>query len=133
MLLTQQQAVRVCSWCGIRVRVLIGQGRTVPQPNSLTYATQHWSQVLELMKVQVSLTCQAATDVLPPQCITLQISINLTVPQMLQAPLPRQEKVLHQEVTGNNADAVVTPTHAPQLTHAWVIQRARQREETEMR
>lgn len=66
------------------------------------------------------LTSQAAGAVLPAQGVALQVGIQQAVPVVLQAPLPRQQQVLHQEAGADDAAAVVQPACAPQLAHAGI-------------
>ena len=63
---------------------------------------------------------KAARAVLPAQSVTLQVSIQQAVPVVLQAPLPRQQQVLHQEAGTDDSTPVVQPACGPQLAHGCV-------------
>eukprot|EP00955_Chlamydomonas_euryale_P017906 190732-Chlamydomonas_euryale.AAC.13 len=61
--------------------------------------------------------CHAASNVLPAERITLQVSIKLRIPKVLKAPLPWQQQVLDQKRGRHNTQPIVSPTCAPQLLH----------------
>jgi hypothetical protein len=75
-------------------------------------------RVRERVPYTAERACKASADILPAQCVTLQVGVYLAVPQVLEAPLPWQQQVLHQKVAGNHTHTVVTPAHRPQLPHA---------------
>lgn len=68
-------------------------------------------------------TCKATGDVLPAERGALEVGVQQRVPVVLEAPLPGQQQVLHQEAGAHNAAAVVQPARAPQLPHACIHQR----------
>mmetsp|Transcript_44136 Transcript_44136/g.110824 ORF Transcript_44136/g.110824 Transcript_44136/m.110824 type:complete len:510 (-) Transcript_44136:515-2044(-) len=70
---------------------------------------------------------QASRHVLKAQGVALHIRVQQRVPEVLQAPLPRQEQVLHEEAGADHAQPVVHPAGAPQLQHARVHQRVARR------
>ena len=65
-------------------------------------------------------TYHATRHILPPQRVALKVSIQQGVPKVLQAPLPGQQHVLHQEGCHQHAEAVVEPSCRPEAPHARV-------------
>ena len=71
---------------------------------------------------ELGVTIEAARAVLPPKGVALQVGIQQGIPEVLEAPLPRQQQVLHQEAGAHHARPVVQPAGAPQLAHASINQ-----------
>ena len=75
------------------------------------------------MRLAEGRTGEAARAVLPPEGIGFKVRVQLGVPIVFQAPLPRQQQVLHQERGADHAHPVVHPASGPQLAHCSVNKR----------
>mmetsp|Transcript_39023 Transcript_39023/g.73220 ORF Transcript_39023/g.73220 Transcript_39023/m.73220 type:complete len:244 (-) Transcript_39023:833-1564(-) len=78
----------------------------------------HLARVDQLLRRE--LAAERAGHLLPPVDVLLQVSVQLDVPEVQHAPLPRQAQHVHEEGGHQHPHGVVAPTDGRQLAHGGV-------------